>query len=314
MKKFRKIITGLTLITVAALSVTVTGCDKEKEESKQAAADVLEEETQPATEAAVKELPDIETFSPEPMGLLGRAKSVMNINDDVVGYIKIDGTYVDYPVFQYKGKDEEDLEENGNSYYMAKDMYGEYLESGSIFMDYRDIIVPDREKQSNNIVLYGHNMLNGTKFASLHEYRKDDEFYKDHGIIEFNTNYEENKYAVIACFVTSGSLGESAYGEEFDYWNMENMDEKEFENYMRIVNDRTTIHPDIDVAYGDQLITLQTCHMDEDNSRFLVIGRKLRDGETVDDFVKKDNKDKEKSEDESSSDEENENEENGAEE
>ena len=283
MKKLKKIFAVITMMAAAAVSVAAVGCD-EKNESSEAAADVLSE---PATEApteAPKELPEIDSFSAEPSGMLGRAKALMNINDEVVGYIKIPGTYVDYPVYQYQG---EDLDEEGNAYYMDKDMYGNYLESGSIFMDYRDIFVPDRSKQSNNIVLYGHNMLNGTKFASLHDYRKDDSTYERSPIIEFSSNYEDTKYVIIAYFVTSGSYGESSYGEEFAYWDLENMDEKEFNDYMRIVNERSYISPDIDVKYGDQLLTLQTCFMDEDNSRFLVIGRRLRDGETVEEMIKK---------------------------
>ncbi len=283
MRKLKKIFACITMLTVAAVSMAVTGCD-DKKESSEAAADVL---TEPATEAPtepVKDLPDIDSFSAEPMGLLGRAKSIMNINDDVVGYIRIPETYVDYPVFQYKG---DDPDTEGNAYYMDKDMYGNYLESGSIFMDYRDIFVPDRKKQSNNIVLYGHNMLNGTKFASLHDYRKNSSLYAESPIIEFSSNYQDTKYVIIAYFVTSGSYGESSYGEEFKYWDMENMDEEEFNDYMRIVNDRSYISPDIDVKYGDQLITLQTCFMDEDNSRFIIIGRRLREGETVEEMMKK---------------------------
>lgn len=61
-----------------------------------------------------------------------------------------------YPVVQYDG---ENLDENGNAYYMDKDIYGNYLDSGTIFMDYRDNFGPDKSQQSQNIMLYGHNML-----------------------------------------------------------------------------------------------------------------------------------------------------------
>jgi len=68
---------------------------------------------------------------------------------------------------------------------------------------------------------------------------------------------------------------------------MENMEEKDFNEYVKTCKERSYISPDIEVEYGDQIITLQTCHMDEDNSRFLVIGRRLRDGEKPEDFMKK---------------------------
>ena len=62
--------------------------------------------------------------------------------------------------------------------------------------------------------------------------------------------------------------------------------EKEFNEYVETVRDRSVISPDIDVEYGDQLITLQTCYMDEDNSRMLVVGRRLREHETADNIDK----------------------------
>lgn len=268
-----------SMAIIASLSMT-TGCNKKESDASQAA-DVLEPETEAVTEP--EEYPDIENFSPEPDGMLGRARALRDINDDVVGYIRISNTYIDYPVVQYDG---ENLDENGNAYYMDKDIYGNYLDSGTIFMDYRDNFGPDKSQQSQNIMLYGHNMLNGTKFATLHYYRQDDTFYDDNPIIEFSSNYNDYKYIIFGYFITSGSYGESAYGPEFAYWDMENMDEKEFNEYVETVRDRSVISPDIDVEYGDQLITLQTCYMDEDNSRMLVVGRRLREHETADNIDK----------------------------
>lgn len=287
MKRFKRIAAAVTIIAALMSSAAMTGCDEKKETVSQAVDEL--EPTEAATEAPKDELPDIESFSAEPMGMLGQSRSLRTINDDVVGYVEIEGTYVDYPVTQCED----------NEGYIQTDLYGNYLDSGTIFMDYRDVFVSDPEKQSNNIVLYGHNMLNGSKFASLHKYRTDESTYEKSPIIKFNSNYVENEYVIFAYFLTSGSRGESAYGEDFAYWEMENMDEKEFENYLKVCEERSLISPDIDVAYGDQLITLQTCHLDEDNSRFLVIGRKLREGEKAEDFMKKSDDDKEKDKEES---------------
>lgn len=286
MKKFKKAAACVTLSAVILSLAMATGCEEKKENSQ--AADVMEP-TQAAT-TPVEQWPDITDFSAEPNGMLGRAKSLLAINDDVVGYIKINGTDVDYPVVQCED----------NSYYMDTDIYGNYLESGSIFMDYRDIFDPDESKQSQQIVLYGHNMLNGTKFTTLHRYRQDDTFYEKYPIIDFNSNYIEDKYVIIAYFTTYGDYGESHYGDEFAYWDMENMDEKEFNEFMKTVRERSFISPDIDVKYGDQILTLQTCHLDEDNSRLLVIGRRLRDGEKPEDFIKKAAEKDESSSDDSS--------------
>ena len=293
MNIFKKTVSLIAVSAMLLSSLTAVGCDEKKEASQNSpAADVLTEPaTQAATEPPKDKFPDIDSFTDEPNGLLGRAMSIRMINDDVVGYIKIPETNVDYPVFQ----------SDDNEKYMDKDMYGDYLQSGCIFMDYRDVIDTDPAKQSNNLVLYGHNMLNGSKFATLHYYRQDDKFIEKAPVIEFDTNYATQYYAIIGYFVTSGSYGETNYGEEFAYWDKENMKEKEFKKYLKTVADRTYKDTGVDVKYGDQLLTLQTCFMDEDNSRFLVIGRKLRDGEKPEDFYpkKKDKKDKDKDKEES---------------
>lgn len=279
MNNKRKSLMAFAAICAAVITtVSMTGCKNDSAESSQAV-DVLE----PVEETTEVVLPEIENFASSPDGMTGYAKSLLSHNGDVVGYIKIDNTLVDYPVVQYNG---EDLDEQGNAYYMDKDIYGNYLESGSIFMDYRDNFPPDENEQSENIVLYGHNMLNGSKFATLHYYRQDNAFYDESPIIEFSSNYKDYKYIIFGYFVTSGSYGESNYGPEFAYWDMENMDEEEFNEYVSVVKERSMISPDIDVKYGDQLLTLQTCHLDEDNSRFIVIARRLRDNETVDSIDK----------------------------
>lgn len=267
-------------VAVIALGAVMIFGGKEDKKEVSSAADVLEPVTEAPTEP---ELPVIENFSDEP-GLTGLAKVLLHENKDVVGYIKISNTYVDYPVVQYHG---EDLDTEGNAYYLHRDLDREYLESGSIFMDYRDDFNADESKQSENIVLYGHNMLNGSKFATLHYYRQDLSFYDENPIIEFSSNYRDYQYIIFGVLLTYGDYGESAYGEEFAYWDQEELDtEKDFNKYVETVKDRSMISPDIDVAYGDKLLTLQTCHLDEDNSRLLVVARRLRDHETVDSIDK----------------------------
>ena len=106
-------------VAVIALgAVFVFGGNGEDKTPSSSSADVLEPVTEAPTEP---ELPIIENFSDEP-GLTGLAKMLLRENDDVVGYIKISNTYVDYPVVQYDG---EDLDEQGNDYYLHRDLYGD---------------------------------------------------------------------------------------------------------------------------------------------------------------------------------------------
>ena len=132
----------------------LTGEEKEKYEQRfipklippEKAQEIREsKETEAVTEP--EEYPDIENFSPEPDGMLGRARALRAINDDVVGYIRISNTYIDYPVVQYDG---ENLDENGNAYYMDKDIYGNYLDSGTIWIT---VIISDRIKANSRRIL-----------------------------------------------------------------------------------------------------------------------------------------------------------------
>ncbi|MGN0621456.1 MAG: class B sortase [Porcipelethomonas sp.] len=266
------------VVAVAAVGAVLLHGGNNKPEVSQTA-DVLEPLTEAPTEP---ELPEIENFSPEP-GMTGLAKTMRQINDDIVGWIRISNTQVDYPVAQY----EYDTED-GNYFYLHNDIYGNYLESGTIFMDYRDVFGADEDKQTDNVVLYGHNMLNGSKFGDLHNYRNDDSFYEENPIIEFSSNYKDYKYVIFAYLLTSGDYGDSYYGEDFPYWDIHDLsNEKDFNDYVKTIDERSYIHPDIDVSYGDKLLTLSTCHLDVDNSRFLVVGRRLRDDETEDNIAGK---------------------------
>lgn len=273
---------GCTAAVAVVSLVSITACSGRKDENESStASDVLE----PIVVEAPTEVEtlDVESFSAD-NGLTGRAKVLLRENEDVVGYIKISNTVIDYPVVQYDG---EDLEEKGNDYYVFGDLYGNYFFDGTIFMDYRNVFEADESKQSENIVLYGHNLLNGAMFTDLHKYRKDESFYEENPIIEFSSNYKDYKYVIIGCCLVSGFEGDSAYGEDFQYWNMEDLsDEKEFNQYVETIFDRSFVSAYVDVKPGDSLLTLSTCHLDEDDSRLIVVARRLRDHETVNNIDK----------------------------
>lgn len=80
------------------------------------------------------------------------------LNPDVVAWLQVDDTQIDYPVVQ--GED--------NSRYINTDAAGNYSLSGSIFLDYRNA----SDFSSPNSILYGHHMAKGTMFGQLDEYRK----------------------------------------------------------------------------------------------------------------------------------------------
>lgn len=197
-----------------------------------------------------------------------------DINEDVVGYIELEGCDIYQPVVQ--GED--------NDYYLTHTYYKGTNKAGAIFMDYRCRV--EEDYVSPNIVLYGHNQEDGTMFGNLKDYKQDLEFYAENPIVTFNTEYGVGKYVIYAYFVTNALARQDSNGEVFHYHDyIETMnDEYTFNWYLKEVYDRTQIITPVDVEYGDQLLCLSTCSNEFSNSRFVVFARKLREDESADDF------------------------------
>jgi SrtB family sortase len=185
-----------------------------------------------------------------------------SINNDIVGYLTVEGTGVGYPVVQ--GDD--------NEHYLRRDFYGEQSQHGIPFMDYR----VDIGRPSDNFVIYGHNMEDGQIFGELLGYKKLD-FFKAHPTILFDTLYEEGEYVVFAVFLTSS--GEDA-GTAFAYHDFINAKtDQDFTAYVEQLKLRSLLDTGVDAKPGDTLLTLSTCTSEFADARFVIAARKLREGE-----------------------------------
>lgn len=240
--------------------------------------------TEPTTEPLI--LPVYDNYIPSEKGITEEAKMLMKQNKDIAGWLKIKGTYVDYPVLKDPGEITPDMSYYGgitsvaNDYYLHRDLDGSYKFAGTLYTDYRDNFGGAEQEQSENIIIYGHNMANNTMFGSIRRYRQDAGFFEQSPFIEFNSNYKDYDYVICACLITGGN-----WYSDFIYWDMEELDtEADFNYYMENVRAKQIYDWGVDVKYGDKLLTLSTCYADEDNSRFLIIARRLRDGESAEDF------------------------------
>lgn len=214
--------------------------------------------TTPTTETPT----EAPTAAPE---LTERAKKLLAQNPDTVGYITIDGTQVDNPVVQTVD----------DEYYLDHGFDGQEFRAGTVFMDCTDVFGADPETWSENIILYGHNMADNTMFGSLRRYRQDPSYYKESPFITFSSNYADYTYVMFGLIITGGDAD-----SDFLYWNMEELDDKAtFDSYVNSVESKNMIDNPIDVQFGDDILTLSTCYSDEDNSRFLIVARRLREGE-----------------------------------
>ncbi|MDE5860933.1 MAG: class B sortase [Ruminococcus sp.] len=205
--------------------------------------------------------------------LLDGAKKLLDMNPDVVGYITIPDTLVANPVMQY----------TDNEKYLDQNINGDTSRAGEIFLDYRNNFdrVSDNKlsvENSDNLVIYGHNMGNETMFGSLKYYQHNYNYYKQHPVIYLNSNYECYTYKIFAYFILDAmDESETAY----DCWNKFDFDDEEdFYNFVNEAKKRTLATNDVDVKYGDKILTLSTCNtILGDRGRLIVMGRLLRDGE-----------------------------------
>lgn len=188
-----------------------------------------------------------------------KVKKLQEENKDVVGWIEIEGTNINYPVLQ--GVD--------NEYYMNHNYKKEKSKNGSIFLtkDY-DWSIP-----SSNLLIYGHNFNNGTMFQSLLKYA-DENFYKQHPIIRFTTAEEDSKYEIISVF--KSRVYYKSEKNVFRYYYFVNAKtEEEYNEFIKNAKKASLYDIDATAKYGEQLITLSTCSYHVEDGRFAVIGRKI---------------------------------------
>lgn len=204
--------------------------------------------------------------------LLPAAEQMLSINPDTVGYIRIDGTEVDFPVVQTDNNEE----------YLKIAFDGSSNKAGTVFLDYRNTLTA--KNQSDNLILYGHNQKDRTMFGSLKDYKKNLEHYKKHPTITFNSNYETATYKIFAYFVTEVEPRQTADGYVFDYHNYLDLSDKDvYDRFISNINERSQIITDVDVKQSDSFLTLSTCSNEFEPSRFVIFARKTRRGE--DEFV-----------------------------
>lgn len=193
-------------------------------------------------------------------GILIRYEKLYQENPDLMGWLTIQDTPIDYPVMQRKEEKE---------FYLHRDFYGNDASAGCLFLEERC----DWEKPSDNLIVYGHNMKNGDMFGHLLDY-EDLEFYRNHQTFTFDTIREHREYQVMAVF-----RGE-AYAEEdtehFHYYDFIDAENAEaFETYVKEVNLLSQYRTGVTAEYGDELLTLSTCAYHTEEGRFVVVAKRV---------------------------------------
>lgn len=171
---------------------------------------------------------------------------LQEVNEDIVGWISIEGTSIHYPVAQA----------DDNEYYLTHSVYKEESSAGTIFMDYRNCPAP----LGSHTVLYGHNMRNGTMFRDLTSYKKE-AFCKENPYVTYSNKDGISKWEVFSAYVT---------GADDNYIETDFRSEGEFGQFLERISTKSLYHTGCQVERTDKVITLSTCSYEFDDARMVV--------------------------------------------
>lgn len=196
------------------------------------------------------------------LNVLPEYETLYQKNKKLIGWIKIDDTVIDYPVMQTAN----------NEYYLDHNFNQEYDKNGSIFMDAACDVV----HRNTNLIIYGHHMKSGKMFGSLNNYSKK-EYCEKHSLIRFDTIYEKGLYQVMYVFRSR------IYNEDevvFKYYQFfDAASEKEFDSNMKEMAALSLYDTGVTAVFGDELLTLSTCDSSEQDGRFVVVAKRIREGQ-----------------------------------
>jgi sortase B len=163
--------------------------------------------------------------------------ALKEINSDVVGYLTVNNTRIDYPV----------VKTNNNDYYLTHNLNKKSNSAGWIFMDYRN----NFDNTDKNIVIYGHNMLNGSMFGTLKSTHKK-EWYTNKDNLKIKLIKEDgiDYYEVFSLYKVS---------KEDYYIKTDFKDDLEFEKFIKIITKRSIYNFNVEVLGEDTILTLSTC-------------------------------------------------------
>ncbi|CAH8768721.1 class B sortase [Paenibacillus dendritiformis] len=178
-------------------------------------------------------------------------------NPDIVGWLKIDGSRIDYPIMQ----NQQDAQ-----YYLNHGFDKKENKNGLPFLDEHS-----RINGSDILLIHGHHMKSGVLFADLMKYKKES-YYKEHATFQFSSLYEKEEYEIVAVIL---SKVYRQTDDVFKYYQIEKVGTSdEFDSYIQNIKKLALYDTGVTARYGDKLIILSTCEYSTEDGRLAVVARK----------------------------------------
>lgn len=181
-------------------------------------------------------------------------ESLYKSNNDLAGWLEIEDTKIQYPVM---------FTPKAPEYYLRRNFSREYSLNGVPF------IGPGNTMESDNLIIYGHNMQDGSMFADLMQYESES-FFKEHDTLHFDTLAGAQEYDIIAVFKTEISEQHFPYYKYTDF-----ADQKAFDRFIREAKQLSLYDTGRTAAYGDKLVSLSTCSYHAEEGRLVVVAKAI---------------------------------------
>lgn len=180
-------------------------------------------------------------------------------NDDMVGWIQIDGTNINYPVMHTPDRPD---------FYLKHGFDKKYSNYGCPYVQENC----DVQRPSDNVIIYGHHMNNGSMFGGLENFKIED-YWKEHKTISFHTLTDKYEYEIVAVFKTVVYTDSPS---SFKYYHFVNAETPEqFTAYIAKCKELSLYDTGVTAEYGDKLITLSTCEYSRTNGRLVVVAKRV---------------------------------------
>lgn len=178
--------------------------------------------------------------------------NLISQNSDTIAWIKVDGTDISYPVVQT----------TDNDYYLNHSFNGKYNSSGWIFADYRN----DINNFNKNTIIYGHNRLNNTMFATLNTVLSEEWFDNRDWCIQFSTLTHNTLWQIFSVY----KIPSETYYITTDF-----EDELEYMQFLETILDRSYYDFETNLNFNDKILTLSTC-TNVNNGRLVVHAKLIK--------------------------------------
>ena len=229
------------------------------------------EEKEQVNEEEKQEIPASQTPIPDPV-MLPEYAVLYEENPDIIGWLSISGTNINYPVMQTP-EDEQ--------YYLRRDFYGEKNQNGCLFLDTDSSAGIGTAgtsyvggiKPSTNLIVYGHTMKSGLMFGKLNLY-EDEDYGIEHCIICFDSLYEKREYELIAVFRSQVYKKSDKVFKFYQFFQADTEDE--FQTWYHNIKGLSLYDTGVTAQFGDEFITLTCCAYHVEDGRFVVVGKRIK--------------------------------------